>query len=258
MSKLQYQECYYETDKEIITIDKIREAYFNNYSIAKAKYEDKIYCEECKNAKLAFIPRAKTPYLKSQDLGTHSKGCSYKHRRADKKQLEKLFNDKLNLDKLQRRLEGCLDKLFCNITDNKMEDAFIIDENNEKDNNLSSDKNVSQGKKSYIPRALITRNLKDKDFDTLKIFYGVVKIKFVEKTESHQAFYKLISPDNNKPILCNIFLTDKVVSYLDEETINNQGDLYQIAFFGKMKKGKQSNFKNFNLIDSRYMKIRKI
>lgn len=107
MANNSYEEFYYRTFQENRSIDEIIE-YFKQHD-QRGPYENEMFCPECCQAELKFVPEGKThrAYLSAIDTEKHSDVCGYRYDSSPTK-YTKLHFDKLTNAQIEDKMASIL------------------------------------------------------------------------------------------------------------------------------------------------------
>lgn len=251
---MKFEEFYYDIEKEIYDLEVLVKIYNENRATYKESYYGHIYCPECYEAKLAFKPTAKTPYLSTLPTAIHNKDCSCNYDSASKQQMQEYYTDTKNVDAINRKLKSCIDLL---LKPSKKTGKTGLGKNDKGTKIESTFGFETKGKKFLIRRKKITLPFDEtEDYGVPMLFYGCVKLKWIKKEYSGQVskYLQVLKPENNW-ILASIYVSDKVYQYLDETVKNITDEKYHIAFMSEMKK--KGTFNNCSLLFSSHIIIDK-
>lgn len=106
-----FSEFYYEEDESFHQADEIFDALRENKDEAYKKYRGKIYCPECRLARLSIRPSLEYLFTSKQNMDTHAEDCSMRYKSIGKRKL-KTYYDEITNEEAQLKLESVLDMLF--------------------------------------------------------------------------------------------------------------------------------------------------
>lgn len=228
-----FEEFYFATEEQIKDIKELNDFYDERKEYSH--FDGKIFCPECKKARLKYVPKShhKRSYLASIDLHEHMDDCSYKYEQASQKQIS-LYLNKINNFEIKNKLESMLNKLNKESSRTTLK-AGVLSNNNE-DNPFLIPEHSSNGQvkiKKSIPQCNLKFELKEEDVDCIFLFYGDVYLS-VEKEEKERDgekywIYYLMMTTKEKRQKYKIYRGSK-----KDNVIENQ--LYQIVLFGFFEK----------------------
>lgn len=232
-----FEECYFSTLGHCISVKQI-ERDIEQCRENTAKYQQTIFCPECRQARLSFVSKTskRKSHLRAIDINEH-KNCSYIYEYAEKKQVVeyfKAFSDEQIEDKLNAMLN-----MLCK------KDSITSSHNNQEIGNDSNPMliTVTDDKNTYSYRAIRRKSLHGwlevNDKEQWYVFYGQVKLSTKRRMGEYGEFY-----------IMNIFVRNingqwnkKVSISRKKEFINiNGSQVYRIAIIGKL--------------DTQYMRIK--
>lgn len=228
-------------------VTKLRKQDLKAYALIK----DYLYCPECETPHLTHnLCSTKSDYFSTHNKEKHDIDCSIECPKATAQHLEQLQSDDKALDKLQNRLKAAIVSIFA---DKKSKhNPFIIKTNASQINNNDISKDSGKTINYAIPKKRLTNGLSENDINTLKIFYGQVRLR----CKKHKKGYKLYvfsSFDKQLPMICSMYLSQKVYDHMDI----NEGDCFNccLAFYAQMEMNVQNDITYYNcvLTDSRKM-----
>lgn len=222
MSNTSFEEFWYIKDNKLHNLSEVQEEYKeNNGDISK--YLDKMYCPECKRAKLSFTHKtsSRREFLSKIPSSAHTNSCSFNHNPVTKSEIKKV-TETLSDAQIQDRLEAALNQLLpkkaneCSvILDNVKTNPFIIEVQNEKDKKII---------RKSIPRKSINALFDKSEENKIYIFYGRVKFKEINS-------YMLIAETIN---IYNVI--KETIIYGERKISNIKADInYDVAILGHIK-----------------------
>lgn len=221
MSNTSFEKFWYTKDNQLHNLSEVQKEYeVNDGDISK--YRDKMYCPECKRAKLSFTHKtsSRREFLSKIPSFDHTNSCSFNHTPVTKNEIKKV-TETLSDAQIQDRLEAALNQLLpkkanesTEILDDVKTNPFIIDVLNENDKII----------RKSIPRKSINARFDKSEENKIYIFYGRVKFKEINS-------YILIAET------INIYDVIKETIIYGERTINNiKADInYDVAILGHIK-----------------------
>lgn len=218
MSNTSFEKFWYSKDNQLHNLSEVQKEYQeNNGDISK--YRHKMYCPECKRAKLSFTHKTsnRREFLSKIPSSDHTNGCSFNYNPVTKNEIKKV-TETLSDAQIQDRLEAALNQLLpkkaneSSVILHEVEaNPFIIDVQNKNDKIV----------RKSIPRKSINAWFKKFEENKIYIFYGRVKFKEINS-------YILIA----KTI--NMYNTIKKTIIYGKRTIKNiREDInYDVAILG--------------------------
>lgn len=216
-----------------------------------ASVKDYLFCPECEKPHLTHnLCTTKSDYFSTYNKEEHDAECSIKCKKAASRQLELLQNGDKALDRLQNRLKAVIVAAF---SDKKPKhNPYIIKIDSTQTNNSDTSNDSGKTANYALQKKRLTNGLSENDINTLKIFYGYVRLR----CKRHKNGYKLYvfsTFDKQLPMICSIYLSQKVYDHMDiseSECFN-----CYLAFFAQMEMNIQNDKTYYNCIltDSRKM-----
>ena len=110
--KSKFEEFYYEDDKNY-PVDVYWNLYDKNHAEAIRKYEGHIFCPLCRLAPLTVAKGNERRYFKvvESDMDKHDIDCSYRRKKAGKRETEKFYKD-LDTTDIRNRLVSCMNRML--------------------------------------------------------------------------------------------------------------------------------------------------
>lgn len=252
MSNTSFEKFWYTKDNQLHNLSEVQKEYKgNNGDISK--YRDKMYCPECKSAKLSFTHKtsSRREFLSKIPSSDHTNSCSFNHNPVTKSEIKKV-TETLSDAQIQDRLEAALNQLLPKksnessvILADVKTNPFIIEVQNENDKII----------RKSIPRKSINAWFDKSEENKIYIFYGRVKFKYEKIEIENNVYCKLIiKTDNGKNWIKKTSINVKKVYNIDEMTI------YDIAILGYIKFYKgypQINIEKSTSIMFRESKVKK-
>lgn len=232
-----FEECYFSTLGHCISVKQI-ERDIEQCRENTAKYQQTIFCPECRQARLSFVSKTskRKSYLRAIDINEH-KNCSYIYEYAEKKQVVEYFKE-LSDGQVQDKLNAMLNMLC-------KQDSITPSHHNQEtgsDNNpmlITVTDNSNAHSYRTIRRKSLHGWLEVNDKEQWYVFYGQVKLSTKRQMGKYGEFY-----------IMNIFVRNidgqwnkKVSISREKEFTNiNESQVYRIAIIGKL--------------DTQYMRIK--
>ncbi|WP_427705719.1 hypothetical protein [Staphylococcus parequorum] len=230
-----FEEFFYNVDNETVDIEELN-TYIEKNNRNINKYRGKMFCPECKVAKLTYVSKTTTrrAHLKKIPSANHYENCTYNYEYANQKLLIK-YIESLNYNQVQDKLNAIMNMLFNNKDNENIENNAYIKKNNKFFNpNLISDITKKQRDLKAIRRKKLQGWI-DKSYEAdLYLFYGEAKLSVEEKISKNNKNYKFY--------ILTIFTKDKVGEWKFRATVYrhnikdkvNEDSIYQIALIGRL------------------------
>lgn len=261
--KNKFDEFYFENDTNY-TANVYWDLYDKNHMEAIKKYDGHMFCPLCKLAPLTVAKGNQRRYFKviESDMEKHDTECSYRHKKATKKETNNFYKD-LDTTDIRNRLVSCLNRMLKSVLkDTNNGNSFIHGEKKSKNNFF--DIKGNGGETKYLPhKNFNSMNLED-DMDIQKIYYGKCALyiyKYVPKDETDiKMYYLKVLNKNSKKQICEISMSPYVYNYLSVELADipedkNKALNYYLCFSGILEKDMYSY--KCKLKDSRLMVLEK-
>lgn len=174
MSNTSFEKFWYTKDNQLHNLSEVQKEYKeNNGDISK--YRDKMYCPECKSAKLSFTHRtsSRREFLSKIPSSDHTNSCSFNHNPVTKNKIKKA-TETLSDAQIQDRLEAALNQLLPKkanessvLLDDVKTNPFIIEVQNENDKII----------RKSIPRKSINACFDKSEENKTYIFYTSIMFR---------------------------------------------------------------------------------
>ena len=219
------EEAYICKLNKKISINELIELRHNNIELLDC-LKNELLCPICKEAKLSFIFRKSTPYLKTKNGEKHQKNCILNQPVMTENE-RKNFIDTAKPITIIKQLE----KINNLLLGNKSSKQSIGD---------SSEQHYQRSNKKIIPHKRIDYCLDNDDLDTIKYFYGKVNIRWSYDNSKNNYWLNVLSV-NNKINYCNIKITANVYLHLDRLYLQEYNNI-NFVYLGKIKKYNNKNY----------------
>lgn len=229
MSSKSFDRFYFIEDDNLHDLEEIQIEYTHRKGNIN-RYRGKIYCPECKEAKLSFTHQTKLrrAYLSTLPTSQHREDCSYFYDYASEKELSTYFKS-LTYERIEGLLESALNRLI-----ERPKSSDLKQDVSTRDNPLTFSLVNERSKVNVIkaiPRKSLNSWFDQQELDQCYIFYGKVKLKEERKvSKENRTFYKIL-----------IFTKQKggnwiyKTNFLRSQPINpNENTIYTIAILGKV------------------------
>lgn len=186
MNNNSFDKCYYSLDNSIEYLDKIND-YVEKNNGELGKYENSIFCPECRQAELTYVHRTtkKRAFLRSKFSKPHSDSCSYRHKYNRSQNFSKEYYESLTDEQIQDKLEATMREFSHK---NSTIRILGVCENNFEENNnpsVQEKEENSRGKKLVRHKKLDERL--DREIEgLLHIFYGKVQLKIRKYSKTNE------------------------------------------------------------------------
>lgn len=258
-----YDEFYFENDTNYPA-----KVYWNLYDEdnkkAIEKYDGHMFCPLCKLAPLTVAKGNQRRYFKvvESDMDKHSEDCSYRNKKATKRETRNFYDD-LDKTDIKNRLISCLNRMLKKTFGKISVERTAISVKNKIKSNFFDFKGDNY-KDKYLPHKNFNVGELDDEIDVQKIYYGkcsLYMIKYISDDEGEvkKYFLKVLDQDSKKQI-CDIVISPTVYNYLkndlndipeDKENAEN----YYLCFSGILEKN--GIFYKCKLKDSRLIVLEK-
>ena len=226
MKNRTFMKFYYNGDKNIHDISEIEKKYEKN-PYSRLDYKGKIYCPECKVAKLCFTRKTKNrnAYLSTLPSSEHAIECSFCSGSNIKQQQE--YMKTLSCKDVEDKLITLLDKIL------NSRDISL----GETSNNVNGSKNSSnilinnKIRKNKILLAKPINSITLSDVDSILFIYGTGKISTwknkVSKNKDITYLYNIATKKNNR-WGCRLSI------FTNQEFTFKENVMYDFAILGKI------------------------
>lgn len=261
---MKFEEAFYLKKNLNIPIYVLTDIFVNHPKLFEMNYRRFLYCPECQQAQLAYN-NAKSPYLSAYPNSVHDNDCDLAQNVATHEESRRIvYNYNCNpetRENIARQMDSTLRLLLAEKSISYVNQNSPLqhrDCTEQQDNNH----NAQQVKPPRLPRKRIDLPLKDSDYNTFKIFYGnvILRWKKVEKTGVHSGFYKmLLYTQKENEFKCSIKITETVYSHLPTEYKSISNTLCKIVFIAQLEKSQTELYSDncgfTTLINSQLLKI---
>ncbi|MFL8801460.1 MULTISPECIES: hypothetical protein [unclassified Clostridioides] len=179
MSTKSFEEFYYIKDESIHSVDDVITC-FKLHGRKIDKYREKMFCPECHQAMLSFIPETsiRCAHLRRYGTAIHKENCSYNYKYARKKVIKEYF-ESISYNAIQDKLDSAINMLCRPMTNQERTKEISLSQ--PENNPMLIPEKV---KENTILRSLRRKSLNvwagNLEKDELYIFYGKVKLRVVE------------------------------------------------------------------------------
>ena len=259
--KNKYEEFYFENDKNYP--DSVYwDLYDRNRQEAIRKYDGHMYCPLCNLAPLTVANGKSLRYFKviKEDMDKHEQGCSYRLKKANKKETEK-FYEELDRADIENRLVSCMNKMLKSIAERGVGNLEKTDTKTKSEKNFLTI-TTEGNRKKYLPHKSLYSKKLDDEIDVTKIYYGkcaVYLYKYIPKGEEEVKTYylKILNLDTKKQI-CDISISPYIYKYLEDILAiipidKKDAQNYYLCFAARLEKNDYAY--NCRLKDSRLIEL---
>ena len=237
---MKFSEAFYTRNKIVLPLEEIWHLYVQDTSKFTIQIAPYLMCPECNKVNLTFV-NANPCYLRTLKNQKHDENCSLQQTPASERILTKYFEDTEHSDSIKRKLDAVL-RIYI---DKKMDPQPVYSTITSED--LSFVRQVKSGCswQKYLPRKNIAFGVSDENLDQHKIFYGKVRLKWLDQSITQnwsQKYLNFFNSQTREPI-CSLIMSDAVYKYV-LKTIPYKGStrLYLVSFFCMLtKKGRYLN-----------------
>ena len=256
-----YEEFYYENDKNY-PVSEYWELYDANHQAAIKKYHGHMFCPLCRLAPLTVANGMQLRYMKvvESDMDKHDEDCSYRRKKANKKDNEYFYSDLEKTD-IINRLRSCMNRMLKKSI-KKTKPSEIKPKDKKQTRKSFLDFETESGEIKYLPHRSLYSHKLEESLDIQTIYYGECLLyiyKYMPNGKDIKMYYLKILNKKTKKQICDISITTMVYDYLvktlkDVKNIPTEKDKakkYYVCFSGEMRKEK--NMLNCKLYDSRLL-----
>lgn len=226
MKKRTFMKFYYNGDKNIHDISEIEKKYEKN-PYSRLDYKGKIYCPECKVAKLCFTRKTKNrnAYLSTLPSSEHAIECSFCSGSNIKQQQE--YIKTLSCKDVEDKLITLLDNILNSRNMYLKETSNNVNETTNKSINLINKKVM---KNKILPAKLIN-SVSFSDVNNILFIYGTGKISSrknkLSKTNNITYLYNIATKKNNR-------WDFRLSIFTNQEFTFKENVMYDFAILGKI------------------------
>lgn len=230
---MKFEEAFNSKTGKLVTIQKIATIYKHDPKLYKSNFHDNLYCPECRQAKLIYV-NDNSPYYRTSPNSVHKLDCSLAQDIMTQKQAKAYIEDPKNKDKIVRQLEtilhSCL-KGASSITGllHKYPKTPVKCTEDNCTQNIQISKYLSRKR---IDNYNSVHSNPDDFIDKLKIFYGIVYIKWL-KIKKAENYYLFLRSQKTSKLLCRISVSSKVYKHITKSIGTPTDGLYYIAFLAE-------------------------
>lgn len=185
------------------------------------KYDGHMFCPLCKQLRLTVARGNNEDILKfiEPDMEKHDIECSYRHKKATKKETHNFYKD-LNTTDIRNRLVSCLNRMLKSVLkDTNNGNSFIRGDKKSKNNFF--DFKGDSGENKYLPHKNFNSKDLEEEMDIQKIYYGKCALyiyKYIPKDETDiKMYYLKVLNKSSKKQICEISISPYVYNYLSDE-----------------------------------------
>lgn len=256
-----YEEFYYENDKNY-PVSEYWDLYDTDHYTAIKKYHGHMFCPLCRLAPLTVANGNQLRYMKvvESDMDKHDMDCSYRRKKANKKDNEYFYSD-LDKTDIVNRLRSCMNRMLKK--SNRKTVAINAKPKDRKQTSKSFlDFETQSGEIKYLPHRSLYSYKLEESLDIQTIYYGECLLyiyKYIPDGKDTKMYYLKILNKKTRKQICDISITNMVYEYLvktmkdvkDIPTEKDKAKKYYVCFSSDMRKEK--NMLNCKLYDSRLL-----
>lgn len=233
-----FEEAYCSKTNRIVNIETVTDA-FKSDEIYIKNYKDSLLCPECRKARLSFV-NAEKAYFRTSQNAQHAENCSRKQLAMSSREVAKWLRDPEGIQSAIRQMESILVTLLD-------EASAILRIPKDVGNNMTRGvQRIPQKvgiRTKPFPRKRIDIEFSEDDFDTTKLFYGIIRFKW-EKEENKAGYKALLYHPIKKYLLCKLYVSENVYTHLPIELKQNFGNDFKcaVAFFAEFHRDGKSKY----------------
>lgn len=232
-----YDRAAYRSDHDkwdILKIEHLIDEFSKNDNLFYKKYKQRLYCPECNQVLLSFVDSTeKKQHLRAYPNSHHANTCSHFLDEVSSQQLETYMSDTQHTQDIQKRLKSTIRMLLRNeeLDNNPLvvaiENGLLL--------NHDVPRNVVLNRNHYrsIPNKSLTAPFYDTDFQTHKIFYGLIDIVWKEEQNWGKKYYYIeIHRPNCIDVCFRLRISEHVYKHLPQPYKDNSKNVC-ISFYSK-------------------------
>lgn len=209
-----FEKAYVNGRNTLISVEEIAYEFDHNRIRFENEIRGNLYCPQCKQARLSFR-NARNPYLATYPHGKHTDDCDLGQEELSTDLVAEYVQNSTNHDSIKRQQQSIMKYLLQE--ENTIEKVSKDSANPERTDYTATKKNKKTERVKPIPRKRIDLPLNGDDFETYKMFYGEVLLKFEKCRNSEKQKLLIWSSDDNIHFLCKIFVSRSVFEHLPAE-----------------------------------------
>ena len=233
---VKFEEAFHSETGSLIAIQEIEKIYKLHPKVFAKKYNDNLYCPECRQARLTYVNRV-SPYYRTFKQSIHSIDCTLAQDVMDKQVIKTFVENPNNNDQIAHQLDRVIRTCLKNNDFPKgclRKTQSISDENSNSVITNTTTRNSNRIPQKRIDNFNPKKSDRSEFLDCYKLFYGIVNIKWESvKTES-DIYYKLLLYSQNAPLLiCRIRVSQAVYQWIDPSYRSLQNKVCYVSFLAK-------------------------
>lgn len=235
-----YSEFYFDKDESIHQVKEIFDALKVNRDEALEKYRGRIYCPECRLARLSIRQTRGYLFTSKNNMDAHAEDCSMRYESIGRSGLKTYYHEITEKD-AKIKLQSVLDMLFLRDVDSNNNNINYeeIDERVRESNPFTKVNN--EGERKYLPHISLYSNNINEYLDLMTIYYGKCKIYFSkdDKSKKIYGYIHVLSEKTSDPLV-DIVITNPVKDYIDldfETEIEKAKTYYLSSIMNLSQKG---------------------
>lgn len=211
-----------------------------------------LYCPECTEAKLVYV-LSNPAYLRTHPNSEHNEDCSLKQEELSKKALASYIKEN-GADDLERHLQ----KLALKLTVTEEQSKKTINSKNKGQNTLHKSLLVSFKNKKYrFPQKKLDKTIKQDDLHTMKIFYGMVSVKWEYNSKLRINKLLLYSIEKRR-MICRILINRETYYKIPKKMKFEEKNNCVVSFFSELSPVEGSHYFETEISDPRCIFIHQL
>lgn len=247
MSK--FDDAYCIATKTTIAASDLLQIEMSNPMRYALQFKSNLYCPSCHKAQVTFVHGVR-PFFRTYPKARHDDKCSLTQEEMGREETASFVHENLSRDEIDRQMTLLLSDLVRNVAS---EGEYNIGRQAGSTASATVG-NQSNKNRKRMPVRNITTQLGDDDIETYKLFYGRVKIIWEDDTNGKGKKILVCNPSTGK-MVCRIWVSKKVFSYLDPSMCQSTNCLCCIVFLAELKPVRGKMYYRCNLEWSSYLKI---
>lgn len=209
-----FEKAYFKGSNSPISVEEIANEFDNNRVRFENEIRGNLYCPQCKQAQLSFR-NARNPYLATYPHGEHADDCDLGQEELSADRVVDYVHNSFNHDSIKRQQQSILKYL---LQEEKVIEKVTKDSTEPESTDYTATKKCKKTERvKPIPRKRIDLPLNGDDYETYKMFYGEVLLKFEKCRNGDKQKLLIWSSGDKVHFLCKIFVSSSVFEHLPAE-----------------------------------------
>ena len=251
---MKFEEVYCATTDKLVTISEVTYVFVKDKKRFASDFNEKMYCPYCRKARLTFV-NALRPHFRTYPDGDHAEDCIHKKEEMDASEVQKLHKSAAGENTIMRQI----DRLAVQFLRSSVQPEKPAQQKKSLSQHAEPTKIKTKWQTDkFIPRKRIDTQLSEEDYETEKLFYGKVRIRW-EASRTGTSMKLLIRSIETNRLICRLYLTESVYEHLPKKyTSIDECDFFLIFMASLRRQDEEKAWCQGNLIRSTYLRMEKM